>query len=199
MARAFASIDGVSWCWSQPCARRAHVGSHEQRPDPFECAHELVGGGGLDHAAATGEPQRLQHAGKDDARIVRRGRGIARERKREIRGRLQTVRGEPLARRALVSARRRGIGRIAGNTELLGEARRQHRRPIADGEHPVHRRIGKRAHDLDSAFVDQRRIDAMLLLRNLDTLAGVKPGLVGLARRGLARLAEQLTDEFLDH
>ena len=53
--------------------------------------------------------------------------------------------------------------------------------------------LGQGRDDLDGALVDQRRVDAVHFLGDLDALAGARCGLPG------SGLAEQPVDEFLDH
>ena len=85
---------------------------------------------------------------------------------------------------------RRGVGR---DVEVLrAQAHEQVAHRAADDVGLV-AALGQGRDDLDRALVDERRVDAVLLLRHLDPLAAARRRLAG------AGLAEQPVDELLDH
>ena len=85
-------------------------------------------------------------------------------------------------------------GGVGGHVKVLGA---QPEQQIAHGAaHDVSLVTGihQRLHDLDGALIDQGRVDLVLCLRHLDTLA-----MRGLGSCRVGRLAHQLVEEFLDH
>ena len=82
---------------------------------------------------------------------------------------------------------------VGGDIEVLRPQPKQQVAHRAADDVSLEARVGQRLHVLDGAFIDEREVDAVHLLRHLDALSA------GMALRAVDRLAEQLVDELLDH
>ena len=107
-------------------------------------AVELLPGVRANHAAAAGQPERLDHARKMRSRG---SSGAIRRRQLEEPGDRQAGRRKPLRASILFTLAAAASGGLPRKTERLRDPRRQHDRPIANREHTVDRRVRAAAHD----------------------------------------------------